>query len=220
MKRKTLPWLTLAVATCALVVWFVPAASGALAFDRDAVAGGEWWRLFTGHLAHWTADHLTWDLAAFAVLGALVERRSRAVFLTTVGLSAVAISIVVWTVLPNLATYRGLSGIDSALFAAASATMLRAGISERCVVEIALPTLALLGLVAKCAFEIHTGATLFVTANGAFVPVPLAHLAGLVVGLVAGLLPVGCAAAPRARSDRSFPSNINERGVSSCSTHY
>ena len=49
----------------------------------------------------------------------------------------------------------------------------------------------LVAFVAKVAFEFATSSTVFVdNAAGGFVPVPLAHLAGAVVGAGAALVPV------------------------------
>src|SRR5262245_41482469 len=91
--------------------------SGALSFDRAAVANGEPWRLFTGHLTHWNWDHLVWDVLMFAVLGVLIESRSRAAFARVLFVSTAAISAAVWFFSANVTEYRGLSGIDSGLFA-------------------------------------------------------------------------------------------------------
>lgn len=147
-----------------------------LELDREAVARGEVWRLITGHWTHWTPDHLLWDSLAFLVLAVLCETRiSRARLVAAVLGSALAVSAGVWFALPEIGRYRGLSGIDSALFVLLAASL-----------RSPLGGLALAAFLGKSAWEVWTGATLF-TAAGSFVPVPLAHLIGGACGLCIGI---------------------------------
>jgi rhomboid family GlyGly-CTERM serine protease len=148
-------------------------------FDRHAVACGQYWRIVTGHFTHWSAEHLMWDVIVFAALGAVCERLDRWKMIWTIVASIFAIS---FFAAPQCETYRGLSGIDSALFVLL-AVMLR---RERpIVVSILLTAFAI-----KSGYELLTGHTIFVdnTASG-FVPVPLAHIIGGVCGAIVGLWP-------------------------------
>ncbi len=181
------PAITASLSALALALWLIPGANEVLQLERTAIAAGEFWRLVTGHLTHWTADHLGWDLAAFVLLGTLVERRSRRLLVAALATSALAISVGVMIFRPDLATYRGLSGIDSALFAAAVATQVLDGISVRSPSQVLIAIAAGIAFVAKLSFEITAAAPLFVAASAAFVPVPLAHLIGGVVGLIVSL---------------------------------
>lgn len=180
---KRIPWFTLGVSLLAVAVHLVPGASNGLQFDRAAVAHGQVWRFFTAHLTHFGGDHLRWDLLAFAVLGALAEGISRTAFLTTLGAAAPIITGGVWAAQPQFFTYRGLSGIDSALFGIVVASLFVAGWRDRHRFSIAIGALALAGFAAKCAFELATGGTVFVDTGGAFAPVPLAHLLGMLTGV-------------------------------------
>ncbi len=182
--RRHGPILTIALSSVAIATWALPGAAVALQYDRAAIAGGELWRLVTGHWAHWGTDHLTWDLVVFTVFGALIERRSRRGFAAVVGGAAAAISVALWFAAPQFQFYRGLSGIDSALFAAFFAQLLRDAWRERSLLEAIVPVLALLGFVGKSVYELATGATLFVAPSSAFTAVPLAHLVGALVGLL------------------------------------
>lgn len=196
---KRIPWISLTLTVLSLAIHFVPALGDMLQFDRAAVAHGQWWRIFTAHLTHFGEDHLRWDLLAFAVLGAWVERISRSAFLMTLALSAAAISLGVWIAQPQFVTYRGLSGIDSALFGFVLARLLVDGWRERHAARVAIGGLALAGFAVKSAFELATGGTVFVDPSDIFTPVPLAHLLGLAAG-AAGALPAALArreAAPR-----------------------
>lgn len=154
------------------------ALGGRLELDRAAVARGEVSRLLTGHWTHWTLDHLLWDALAFVVLAVLCETRvSRGRLLLAILGSAFAVSAAVWLALPEIDRYRGLSGIDSALFVLLAVSLIR---------ERPLAGLALAGFLGKAAWEAATGATLFVAA-GPFVPVPLAHLVGGAWGGIVGV---------------------------------
>lgn len=154
---------------------------GWLELDRAAVARGEIWRLLTGHWTHWTLDHFLWDGLTLLVLAALCEVRiSRRSLLVTVAGSALAISAGVWLLLPGIERYRGLSGVDSALFVLLAVTILRETRSP-------LAAVAVAAFLAKSAWEVSTGSTLFTEEAGSFVPVPLAHLIGGAWGLVLGI---------------------------------
>lgn len=156
-------------------------AGGRLELDRAAVARGEVWRLLTGHWTHWTVDHFLWDSLTFLLLAVLCEARiSRRSLLATIGGSALAVSAGVWLGLPEIARYRGLSGVDSALFMLLAVTILRETRSL-------LAGVAVAAFLAKAAWEVSTGSTLFTEAAGSFVPVPLAHLIGGAWGLILGI---------------------------------
>jgi rhomboid family GlyGly-CTERM serine protease len=159
-----------------------------LQFDHEAIAAHQWWRLITGHLTHWDAGHFTWDAMMFAVLGVLCECRNRGRYVFCLVVSVLAISASVYWFLPKMSFYRGLSGVDSALFTLAVALLLRDARRESDGLMIAVLVTGLLGLVAKLAFEITTGATLFVDSSAAgFTPLPLVHAIGAAVGLVSAI---------------------------------
>jgi rhomboid family GlyGly-CTERM serine protease len=179
---KRLPWLTLTLSAVTVIIHCVPALGNLLQFDRAAVAHGQVWRFFTAHLTHFGEDHLRWDVIAFVILGALAELISRRAFLLTLGVSALIISAGVGLAQPQFTTYRGLSGIDSALFSFVIADVLAAGWRERHRFSLVTGVVALGGFLAKCVFEILTGHTVFVETGNAFAPVPLAHLLGGAVG--------------------------------------
>lgn len=160
----------------AIGAFLLPGAAEALQFDRTAIADGQFWRLFTGHFTHWSADHLIWDTLVFAALACVYERRDRrGMGLTLIG-SAIAISAGVWQFDPRLEIYRGLSGIDSALFVGLMCNLARGGGRSAKVAG------GMIGLFAvKLLVEISSGEALFVNAAG-FVPVPSAHMVGGLAG--------------------------------------
>ena len=77
--------LSLGLAFFTAFIAVVPGLSESLQFDREAVAGGEIWRIVTGHFCHWNFDHLFWDLSMFLILGAMLERDERPRLLICLG---------------------------------------------------------------------------------------------------------------------------------------
>lgn len=179
--------ITLFVGLMSVIAHGSPALAGWLEYDRAALGAGEWWRILTCHVTHWSADHLLWDVAVFAVLGYISERDHKHFAFCVLG-SAVVIPLAVWVALPEMEFYRGLSGIDSALFVFLAVTLLRQALGHgksRDTLIVAPTVLLLVGFAAKLVFEIATGTTVFVDSTTAnFVPVPLAHAVGGVVGVL------------------------------------
>jgi rhomboid family GlyGly-CTERM serine protease len=182
------------IAALSIAFSFLPSVSEALQFDRAALAAGQWWRILTAHMTHWNAEHLVWDAAMFLILGAVLERQNRRQFILGIAAASVAISAAVWFLQPELNTYRGLSGVDTALFVMLSVGLLHDALSgqDRSRWAIAVPVLLLVALAGKLVGECVTGEAFFVNAeNAGFVPVPLAHVVGAAVGLAVPLLSFG-----------------------------
>jgi rhomboid family GlyGly-CTERM serine protease len=157
-------------------------------YNRAAIDGGQAWRLLTCHLTHCNWEHLFWDAAMFALLGTLCERRDRTGWGVCCLVSALAISCLVWVVQPEILAYRGLSGVDTALFVLLAIDVSARRWAARDWMSLVIIAALLIGLIAKTAYEAVTGGTLFVDhAQAGFVAVPLAHLAGAATGLVVGL---------------------------------
>jgi rhomboid family GlyGly-CTERM serine protease len=183
---RRLPWITLALAVLACLVQTSPALGAALEFSRTAVnTHGEVWRFLTAHLTHFGTDHLRWDVAALLILGVMAEHENRRGFAVTLLGSALAIGLGVWMGQPNFETYRGLSGVDSALYGLVCARLVRDGRRARHGFSIAVGVLALAGFALKCGAELTSGATVFANGGDAagYSPVPLAHLIGLAAGI-------------------------------------
>jgi rhomboid family GlyGly-CTERM serine protease len=188
-RRAAGPWASLLLALPAVLLYRLPELTAWATFDRAATAAGELWRPITGHWAHWSAEHLGWDLLVFAVGGGALELRGkRHAFLACTVLSVLLISAGVWVLRPELDEYRGLSGIDCALVTLVAVDLLRQSIRDRRRgLSLALAGL-LVAYLGKVIFELATGQTLFVaTGEGLFVPVPLAHVLGGAVGIAVGL---------------------------------
>jgi rhomboid family GlyGly-CTERM serine protease len=180
--------MTLAIFAAAVAIGLAPSAAEWLQYDRDAVESGQVWRIVTCHLTHWSLDHFLWDAAALVALGSCCERESRSRTLACIAASAVLIPLVVWAVLPDMPTYRGLSGIDSALFVLLAVLLIRDSLTERDWHRILVYSLVVAGFLGKIGFELVTSTTLFVDSRGSeMVPVALAHIVGAAVGVACGV---------------------------------
>lgn len=145
------------------------------------------YRLITCHAVHWSWNHLAWDLLMFSVLGAICESTNRIRFIVYLIVSTIVIPIFVFACHPELSTYRGLSGIDSGLFALVAIDGLSTSRTKNDRQGIMVFSACLFCLVAKIALEITFGGNLFVR-DSSFVPVPIAHLVGAITGALTGLL--------------------------------
>jgi rhomboid family GlyGly-CTERM serine protease len=192
----------------AVAVSVLPGFAGSLQYDRDAIARGEVWRLVTSHFTHWSGDHFFWDTLAFAVLGWQCERNGLGSFLRCVGVSAFLIPLTLWFALPQMATYRGLSGIDSALFALLATRVVREAASDKNWLKLGVAGIVSVGFASKIGFELSTGTTLFVdSAATGLIPVPLAHVVGGIVGIACGLLDPLVRSVSDTQTDNSWPTN-------------
>jgi hypothetical protein len=118
------------------------------------------------------------------VLGIFCERASRRRSVLAIALASVAIPIAIWFWQPQFHTYRGLSGLDSALFGVFATSLIR----HPAKVSRFVGVVALIGFGAKCGVEVATDATVFASGIG-YAPVPLAHLVGLISGVAAKAIP-------------------------------
>jgi rhomboid family GlyGly-CTERM serine protease len=144
----------------------------------------ELWRIVTCHFTHFSHEQLAWDAIAFAFLGFACARRNGAAFHATLLASIVVVPIAVLLFAPHVASYRGLSGLASAMFALLL-TLERRRLTWPVV-------LCAIGFAGKIALEATTGGTLFVGSMGeSVVSVPIAHIAGAVVGVICGVVASG-----------------------------
>jgi rhomboid family GlyGly-CTERM serine protease len=183
-----LPGASLLFVAFAIAMSLLPGVSAWLQYDRTAISNGALWRILTSHFVHWSAEHLFWDVLALGVLGWLCERQNPARFLACVVASALLIPLSVWFAEPQMSTYRGLSGIDSALFAMLATRIISEAIADKDWYRLTMAGFVTAGFAAKLGFELLTGGTLIVDSTAAgMTPVPLAHVVGGLVGLACGL---------------------------------
>jgi rhomboid family GlyGly-CTERM serine protease len=147
-----------------------------LVFDRQAIMHGELWRLFTGHWVHGDLEHLVWNLAAFVILGWMIETSicpSRLYIALLAGMCIV--DICVWWFIPTLGLYCGLSGIlNTLLFLVLIDGWLKSQ-------NIVFP-LVMVAAIAKIVFEMVTSSAIFT--HTTWPSVPEAHLAGALAAVL------------------------------------
>lgn len=179
--------ISLLIAGAAVALYFAGAPASVLGYQRDSL--WQAWRFLTCHCVHWNADHLFWSAGTFLTLGMVCERASRARFLTCMGVAALAIPVMLCLCMPDLRTYGGLSGIDSALFVLVIGTVLRERLAAHDRPLAAAAGLMLIAFLGKTTYEFATGMPVFVRPESNMTPVPLAHAAGAIVGIATSLFP-------------------------------
>ena len=185
---RRIPCVSLLLSVAAVIIHFSYSLRIHLLYDQSALGHYELWRLITCHWVHLSTDHLFWSAATFFVLGSVCEIMNRKKYYAVVGISAIAIPIIIWWGLPDLMIYGGLSGLDCALYSLLMVLFIEREIRCRCWIWVVFFALLLGGLVAKIIYETATGLTIFVgNTHTNMVPVPLAHLVGGCVGFFVGI---------------------------------
>lgn len=174
MTALRLPWMTLIIAGLASLVYCLPQLSSALIYDRDLVFDGQWWRVATSLLVHYSVSHLVWNLLVLVVFGTLIEASRRAAFVWLILLCMAGNSLLVLN--SGIALFAGISGLVVAL--AAYCCMMNIARAE----AVKPWSLLLITLLAKVGYEAMSGTPLF--AGGDFRVLPQVHLAGLIAALI------------------------------------
>jgi rhomboid family GlyGly-CTERM serine protease len=174
MKMQDRPFLTTSALALVMAIHLVPFDTGILFFGTREIQDGQLWRLLTGHLVHADWNHLAWNALGLAVLGWLIERRSRRLL----WLSLLAGTACVNTLLmfSSLDYYCGLSGVLNALLVVALWLEWRASHSWW-VAAVAT------GCLLKVIVEITLGDVL--VSQISWPPYAWSHVAGIAGGLIA-----------------------------------
>lgn len=170
---------TLTIAAAAGIAFVWPRLAEVLIYERTSVIAGQWWRLWTGHLVHFTSSHFFWDVVVFVPAGGWLEwiapRPARWFYL----LAPPAISALLFWCDPGLNRYAGLSGLATGLLVLLALVQLRRDSNEP-------PWFwwAVLALVAaKTVVESITDGPLFARFDSGVRAVPLAHVGGIACAL-------------------------------------
>lgn len=177
---------SLMAGSIACLAFFIPEASSQLQYDRDRIGAGEIWRLLTSHWTHWSAEHLFWDGVVFMFFFLWSLRINARYTWIILGSASLVIPYGIYWLLPGMSYYRGLSGLDAALFAFVVMHLIRIMKRNEDRVGRILALIVLAGLGLKITFETITGEAVFVgnMATGVIV-VPIAHIIGVGIGLLA-----------------------------------
>lgn len=155
-----------------------------LAFRRNGISNGEYWRLFTGNLLHTNQWHLLMNLAGLWVLLFLFKPHFRALNFTLIfSVLCLLQGLGLYLFYPGLLGYVGLSGMLHGLFTYGAIRDFSTGLKSG--------YLLLLGVIIKVAYEQIFGASIQVTQMIDARVATEAHLVGVITGiLVVGLVSV------------------------------
>jgi rhomboid family GlyGly-CTERM serine protease len=172
---RTLPWVTALATVAALAIYFSPAATRLLAYDRLRIVDGEWWRVLTGNWVHFSGRELTWNLAVLMPAGVWAERlvplRARVLFLV----APAFVGGVLYGFFTEISHFAGLSGVAAGVVAFLAIAQLRSTETDRWFWRLVLGLLAL-----KIAAEAIVASRLVsAVPDPAARAVPLIHLAGI-----------------------------------------
>lgn len=166
---------TWTVALLAVFIFAWPRLGEVLIYQRAGIAAGQVWRLWTGHLVHYTVSHLFWDVLVFAAAGSWLEwiapRLTRWFYL----LAPPVISGVLLLGDPTLQRYAGLSGLATGVLVLLALIQWR---RDRDGPSWFWPSVLLL-VVIKTGVEISTHAPLFAHFASGIRVAPLAHIGGI-----------------------------------------
>ncbi|WP_165967884.1 rhombosortase [Sapientia aquatica] len=134
---KSLPASVFLALACVALAIAPETYCATLEFDRRAILGGEFWRIWTGHLVHFSAQHAIIDISSMYLVSRTVESTtSRRYFLFFVFLSATFISLSLLIAFPELIIYRGSSGVLTAIGVYAGSVFWRESSSMKIVVTL------------------------------------------------------------------------------------
>jgi len=165
------PLFTLLLCSLSVGIMLLPPTlHNTLYFDYFQLSQGNWQGLVTGHWVHAGVQHLVWNVSALAILGAVIEARSRTLLLVSIAIGTLCVDLLLLSPLGGLQRYCGLSGLLNTLVGVALYLVWR---------ETRSPLLVLTAIlcVAKIVLEMHTGQSIF-TAT-AWPPFAQSHLAGI-----------------------------------------
>lgn len=110
-------FLTLSAVLCSAL----PDGFAWLAWERSAIAGGQWLRLFSAHFVHLDAHHLLFNLLGLALIVELLMEDWRwRECATLIIASAPGCCLLLWFCEPQVHWYVGLSGLLHGLWAGAA----------------------------------------------------------------------------------------------------
>jgi rhomboid family GlyGly-CTERM serine protease len=147
-------------------------------YERDAIAGGQWWRLITAHFVHMDLGHALLNCVGLALLWALFARSWKpGEWLLALALTMLTIDLGFWFISTGLQWYVGTSAMLHGAFACGCMAM--AFQRDR------LGLLALAALVAKLTWEQVHGPLPLETRHPV---ITASHAYGAVGGALAALL--------------------------------
>ncbi len=176
--RWRFPHGCLLVAAFTVGVAILPGGNEAMIYRREAIAGGEWWRLWTGHGVHYGWLHLVVDTGLFVIIGRVLERQRPLGFRVALVAMPVWVSAVLFYFDPDMPRYAGLSALNVGFLVFLSGINWQADWRDWFWPSI-------LGLhVVEAVIELYAGHGMVVFDDPSVRISTLAHVAGAVFGLL------------------------------------
>ena len=173
---KNQPVLTMALCVAAILFHVMPESGRELFyFDPGQLRMGNLGGLVFSHWLHVDWPHLTWNVAALALLGGMLERQSRALYCASLVAGTVAVDVLLLSPLSTVERYCGLSGVLNAVLGCLLYVM---WLRTRSRIVIAVAALAL----SKITVEMVYQQSLFTEI--AWPPYSAAHLAGVLAAVI------------------------------------
>jgi rhomboid family GlyGly-CTERM serine protease len=175
MTNRRFPILTISLVTMLIGLHGLVQDKTVLYFSAVDIVRGETWRIVTGHLMHADLQHLLWNCLGLAVLGTLIEQRSRIMLWAALGVGIASVSALLLSPFSQLEYYCGLSGVLNTL-------LLVALWAEWTITRSWLIIIITCGSIAKVVIEVSQGASIMTHIS--WPPYAWSHVAGLIGGLL------------------------------------
>ncbi len=175
MTMRQFPIHTISLVVTLIALHWLVSDKTLLYFSAADIAQGETWRIVTGHLVHADREHLLWNCLGLAVLGMLIEHRSRFMLWTALGAGIASVSALLLTPFSQLEYYCGLSGVLNTLLLTALWLEWQRSRSWLIIVITC-------GSIAKAVIEVSLGAS--IVTHISWPPYAWSHVAGLMGGLI------------------------------------
>ena len=175
MTFRQIPVLTIGLLTVLICLHWLVADKTLLYFSATNIFQGEYWRLVSGHFMHADLPHLLWNCLGLAVLGTLLEYRSRSVLMASLVIGIIIVNALLLTPWSHLNYYCGLSGVLNTLL------LVTLWIEWR-LTRSWLITLIACGSLAKVLVEVYQGTSIMTHIS--WPPYAWSHVAGLIGGLI------------------------------------
>ncbi|MCJ7824740.1 MAG: rhombosortase [Anaerolineales bacterium] len=178
---QRVPLVSLFFVGVSLIAYGWPQLADLLVYDREAILGGDFWRLSTAPFVHFSASHICWDLVVFGAAGWAIEAAGYRGFWFVCAIAAIIPGLTFMLASPELARYGGLSGLATGAVAYLCLCKTQETGGSRI---IWLAILALMGV--KTIVEIVTNTPIFVlTDSMPFRVLPSVHAFGCAGALAA-----------------------------------
>ena len=175
MTTRQIPVLTISLVTIVIALHLLVPDKSLLYFGAGDIIRGDTWRIISGHFIHADAQHLLWNCLGLAVLGTLIEFRSRNLLWTSLGAGVFSVSALLLSPYAQLEYYCGLSGVLNTLLLLALWLEWKATRSWLVIVIACI-------CIAKVLLEVSLGTS--IVTHISWPPYAWSHVAGLAGGLV------------------------------------